>query len=149
MWLNSMICPSDFGTLLSDGKPIKTKDGFYRLIRDWKFKHCQSKYILLVPKDYKCDLASIPKWAFWWKRGLWDIAAIAHDYICEFGKIELMWADDESAGIRSLYLERWEGDRLFYEIAIAVGVHPRTALLMYLGVRIYSIFYGITKINYS
>lgn len=127
--------------LISDGKPVKTKDGKYRLIEDWQLKYDSLGSILIVPKGYKCDLASIPKWAFWWGRGKWDIAAILHDYICEYGFYEFDWyKNDQWVTRKAEYCDRVKADRLFYEICLAVDVHPITALLMYWAVRIYSIF---------
>lgn len=119
--------------LISDGKPIKTKDGKYRLVHDWQLNHDRIVPILIVPKGYKTDLASIPKWAFWWKRGLYDKAAICHDYIWDYGYLKTSWG-------KEFPFTRRESDRLFYEICLAVGVSRITALLMYLGVRIYSIW---------
>ena len=130
--------------LISDGKPIKTPDGKYRLIEDWKFWHDEFPYPLVVKKGYVCDLASIPKWAWWWKRGLWDIAAIAHDHVCDFNLLYIERPDY----LIPQPLTREQGDWLFYEICLAVGVPTTTALAMYIAVRTYSIYQKIIAIIY-
>ncbi|MEM7756568.1 MAG: DUF1353 domain-containing protein [Cyanobacteria bacterium P01_A01_bin.40] len=115
----------------------------YRLIEDWQFEHRFIVPILIVPKGYQTDLASIPDWAFWWKRGKYDIAAIAHDYVCDYGCLLTAWAKD-------FPFTRAEGDRLFYDVCLAVGVNPITAMLMYWAVRIYSVYDGTKrKIKFS
>ncbi|MEL6493562.1 MAG: DUF1353 domain-containing protein [Cyanobacteria bacterium J06623_7] len=137
--------------LISNGNPIKTKDGKYRLVEDWQLEHDRIVPILIVPKGYKTDLASIPKWAkplfgLWtllsqrritkgdgWKRGLYDKAAVAHDYIWDYGCLQTSYG-------KEFPFTREESDRLFYEICLAVGVYPKTAFLMYVAVRIYSIY---------
>lgn len=128
--------------LVSDGKPLKLKDGRYRLIEDWQFLWGEGENPLIVPKGYVCDLASIPKWAFWWKRGLWDIAAIAHDHICDYGYIYLLVEGEYT----KYPLSRKAGDWLFYKINLAMGVKPKTAFLMYKAVRFWSIKCGLEKI---
>lgn len=131
--------------LISDGKPIKANDGKYRLIEDWQLQQDVHTPILIVPKGYKTDLASIPKWAFWWGRGKYDIAAIAHDYIWDFGYLYTHLEKDNWSTLKPLYFDREESDRLFFEICLVVGVHRWTAFLMYLAVRIYSISHGTKR----
>ncbi len=99
----------------------------FRLIDDWKFDSSNRYRILVVPKGYKSDLASIPSWIFWWQWGKWNIAAIAHDYIYEHGYI---WREFEE-GLKPIHLSKEEADLLFYEICLALGVRRITAKLMF------------------
>jgi hypothetical protein len=122
--------------LISDGKPLYlASEGkkTFRLIEDWKFQHNQFTSVLVVPEGYQSDLASIPNWIFWWQWGKWNIAAIAHDYIYEYGYILSDWQD----GRRAMFFDKKGADKLFYEICCFLGVPPVTARLMYWAVRLF------------
>lgn len=124
--------------LISDGNPLKTKDGMYRLLNDWVFDHQDFKGVLVVPAKFKCDLASIPNYCFWWKRGAWDIAAIAHDFVYVNGFI--LREIHQGAKVLDCYLEymdKSQADLLFYQVCLAVGVKPITAKLMFFAVKLF------------
>lgn len=126
--------------LISDGKPLylaSSKGKSFRLIEDWKFKHDRYTGILVVPEGFKSDLASIPSWLFWWQWGSWNIAAIAHDYVYEHGYIWQDWDLPVDVPLDQIFLSKKEADFLFYEIAIALGVRPITAKLMYSAVKLF------------
>lgn len=81
-------------------------------------------FILIIPKNYDTDLASIPRW-------LWNIISparsdfiapsILHDYLyaCNYG------------------YKRSEVDEIFYQALVSNGVSKFTAFEMYAAVRIF------------
>ena len=135
--------------LISDGNPIylvQQSGKRFQLTKDWRFKHPAFNGIVAVPAGYYSDLASVPSFLFWWQFGRWNIPAICHDFMYEHGFIYLdLEVDDSktangssivhSRPLRTARLEiqvsKAEADLFFYEVAIAVGVSPITAKLMY------------------
>lgn len=113
--------------LICDGAPVylMAENGkHFILSRDWEYEHPIGR--VTVPHGYKSDLASVPMPFFWWQFGKWNVAAIAHDYIYEFGCI---YVD----GIKKT-MRKEQADVLFYEILQDMQVTPITAYLMYLAV---------------
>ncbi|MGL5878188.1 MAG: DUF1353 domain-containing protein [Xenococcaceae cyanobacterium] len=123
--------------LINDGKPLyltRLPGKNFRLIDNWVYDS-ELYGRISVPKRYVSDLASIPSWAFWWTWGAWNIAAIPHDFLYQYGFI---W--QEKAGEYSiLQLSKKETDILFYQINLELKVSPLTAFLMYQAVR----FFGV------
>ena len=92
-------------------------------LSDWHFNQCSP----IVIQPFKTDLASVPWWVQWRlkKYGVYDFAAVVHDYILQhregFPKIS-----------------RKEIDMIFREAMIDLGVPERECRLMYYGVRLNS-----------
>jgi Protein of unknown function (DUF1353) len=107
--------------------------GLYMTNRSFKYDigFKGSGHTIKVPKGFKTDLATIPRWA-------WSIlpphdpkyaaAAVLHDYLYT---------------IRSengdLY-ERRVADAIFYEAMLALGAGKLKAFIMYKSVRLHSFF---------
>ncbi len=125
--------------LVSDGMPVYIttfEKKQFRLIRDWQYQ--QPKGLIeinyFVPKGYVCDLASIPKFIWWWQWGAQNAAAIAHDYIYEHGYILVTDSVREKFKLK---LSRAAADLLFLEILEAVGVSFISRTLMFWAVRFF------------
>lgn len=120
--------------LISNGNPLYLGDKKqFRLIDRWVFQHDRMGCTFVVLSGYRSDLASVPKFIWWWQWGKWNLAAIAHDYIYEHGYI-LQSIGDELIKVR---FNRKSADVLFLEVMLSIGVRPRTARLMYLAVRLF------------
>ena len=106
-------------------KAILTPTGFktWELVEDFTVK--TSKGLFTVPKGFKTDLASSPRWT--WilipPFGRYSQAAIFHDWLCV---VKIM--------------SRKEGDLLFYEKMLDYNTYKWKAKIMYLSVRMYAIF---------
>ena len=79
------------------------------------------KCALYIPLGFQTDLASIPRplWAVLPKVGKWDAAGVVHDWLYQRNGIT-----------------RQEADAVFHEAMLVKGVGPKTAALMWLGVRV-------------
>ena len=105
--------------LIESGKKEFCLNGFF--IYDYY------DYRIVIPPGFICDLASIPQYIFWWQLGLWDIAAIVHDFAYYQGglyfyngKEVVFWEIDKN-----------KADTIFHRMLIELGVKKRTAWLMY------------------
>lgn len=83
-------------------------------------------YTVNIPEGFECDGASIPR--FFWRLigppwGEYARAAVLHDYLYRFGKIE------------EKEITRKRADQIFYGGMIDVGVRPLKAWAMYQAVR--------------
>lgn len=126
-------------TLINTGSPIYLAETGkkFRLSEDWEFLS-KLHGRLIVPSNYVCDLASIPQWIWWWQWGAWHLAAICHDYIYEYGYINIKKVN---GSVEFKNLDRINADVIFYEVLLAVGVKKRTASLMYWAVRFFGGWY--------
>jgi hypothetical protein len=121
--------------VICDGAPIylAVENGKkFILSRDWEAK--VDEFVLVVPKGYKSDLASVPLPFFWWQFGKWNTAAIAHDYLYDFGYI--LRRDAAGEIYQQLYSKR-QADLLFWQLCRSLEVSPITARLMYLAVHFF------------
>ena len=123
--------------LISDGKPLYLGNRKqFRLIKNWQWQaDKEGKFLLVVPKGYVSDLASVPSIFFWWQWGKWNIAAIAHDYIYEHGYIN--GVNPDKSETLKLECTRSKADQLFFANCLALGVNPITAFLMFLACRLF------------
>lgn len=112
--------------------PEIIRGGIFRYAKDGKFVILLSKHTfivndkeIVVPADFRTDLASVPRifWLFISPIGKHSIAAVMHDYIysleCE------------------LNIHRKEADMMFYYVMLHCHVHKFTAALMYCCVRLF------------
>lgn len=82
---------------------------------------------VIVPKGFRCDLASVPRviWPLIGPYGKWTNAAIVHDYLYS------------EEGFKQYGFSRAIADRVFYFAMRDSFVHPITAMLMYWAVRFF------------
>jgi len=91
-----------------------------------------------IPRGFRTDFASVPRlfWQIIPPVGLYGKAAVVHDYLCSqrwiYKKNGLGW---ELYGVT-----RREADQIFREAMKVLGVGKIKRNIMYLGVRLYSIF---------
>jgi hypothetical protein len=126
--------------LISDGEPVYLVRGSSKkfiLSRNWELR-LSPTMCLIVPKGYSCDLASVPLPFFWWQFGLWNVAAIAHDYLYDHGYImvrqELKMLEDL---IYEQTYTKAQADWLFYQICRHLKVRLITCWLMYWAVSLF------------
>jgi hypothetical protein len=120
--------------VICDGEPVylaKENGKRFLLSRDWEAE--VDGFILVVPRGYHCDLASIPLPFFWWQFGKWNVAAIAHDYLYDFGYILIK---EEGRVYQQPYTKR-QADLLFWQLCRSLGVSPITARLMFWAVHFF------------
>ena len=86
------------------------------------FIYLSSRGVITVPKNFVCDLASIPQMCqnIICKVGPWDYAAVIHDYLYSTKKFD-----------------RKICDLIFHEALLDCGVSKVQALLMYQAVRLF------------
>ena len=97
--------------------------GHFQLLQDLIYHtDCKSRYI--VPRGFKTDLASIPKflWNIYPPHGLYLSASILHDYFCE-----------------NNWMSRKDGDKLFLEAMSHSNVSKFTRMVIYYAVRLFAI----------
>lgn len=112
--------------------PEIIRGGIFRYAKDGKFVILLSKHTfivndkeIVVPADFRTDLASVPRifWLFISPIDKYSIAAVMHDYIysinCE------------------LNIHRKEADEMFYHVMRFCHVNKFTAKLMYICVRLF------------
>jgi Protein of unknown function (DUF1353) len=136
--------------IICDGEPVylaKENGKRFLLSRDWEAE--VDGLILVVPKGYHCDLASVPLPFFWWQFGKWNIAAIAHDYLYDFGYIlvrtrpcgefgtGLNRSIREAGEIYQQPYTKHQADVLFWQLCRSLGVTPITARLMFWAVHFF------------
>ena len=90
-----------------------------------------------IPAGYITDFASIPKYL----RGVitrtdTEIAGVCHDYMVEKSCLPRV----TKYSVSYMYIRRNVADKIFYEILRYQGVGFVKARLMYLGVRMFSIY---------
>ena len=95
----------------------------YRWIALWKRKHDDGKVQeikISVPKDFRTDGNSIPKWLYWLgqKWGVSAPAAVVHDKNYH----DCTWT-------------REDADKCFYDMCLELGVSKWKASMMYRGLR--------------
>lgn len=127
--------------IISDGSPIvklTSPTKLYELNEAFIVEFNQG--IMVIPKGFQTDLASVPECFWWWRWGKFDIAAIAHDFFYEFG------CRVDSNGNKT-YLTKQEADKIFYELMLALKVNKITAKLMYLAVILFGKYKPIRNIE--
>lgn len=114
--------------------PEIIRGGIFRYAKDGKFVILLSKHTfivndkeIVVPADFRTDLASVPRifWLFISPIGKHSIAAVMHDYIYSLGC--------------ELNIHRKEADMMFYYVMLHCHVHKFTAKLMYICVRLFGV----------
>lgn len=87
---------------------------------------------LTIPKNFRCDLASIPQWAqcLISKLGPWNKAAVVHDWFYKDPRLE----NDRGEFVATLTRE--QVDKLFYQIMKGSGVSWWKRHAMYRAVRV-------------
>lgn len=114
--------------------PEIIRGGIFRYAKDGKFVILLSKHTfivndkeIVVPADFRTDLASVPRifWLFISPIGKHSIAAVMHDYIYSLGC--------------ELNIHRKEADIMFYYVMLHCHVHKFTAALMYCCVRLFGV----------
>ena len=106
----------------------KKRDGRKIYFVEESFSYEHGKFLIVVPRGFLTDLASIPSIPFMPKPGasLWDDAAIVHD-----------------RALHSSYnITREEADDLFYYALLDRGCTRFTATVLWLAVRIGSFIFG-------
>lgn len=99
-----------------DGKVLKLKNGEYKLAEALVL---YSDFIYTIPKGYKTDLVTAPKFLdrFFPPHSPYAIAAIFHDHAIEKGYVDVykgkMWLK-----------QRYKADILFLRIGLGLGANP-------------------------
>lgn len=88
-----------------------------------------------VPAGFVTDFASIPRplWALMPPHGLYDKAAVVHDWL--YGRRRICGETPTNAVSYVRYVERAEADRILLEAMTVLGVGWMTKTLIYRGVR--------------
>lgn len=107
-----------------------------------------NKYVS-VHSGFLTDGASVPR-AFWsllppW--GDYGQAAVLHDFLCEYGEVNIAKYDDnkQPVGYHKLYIDRQTTDKIFYEAMEVLEVPTAKRLVMYKAVELYRKFNKIKK----
>ena len=92
-----------------------------------------------IPIGFRTDFASVPR--FFWRVippiGLYGKAAVVHDYLCEN---KHAWQIDNQGNSVCYMVSRKEADKIFRDAMQVLGVGKIKRNIMFLGVRLYSIF---------
>lgn len=110
------------------------KGGLWEL--EYKYTRKYKDMIIEVPKGFKTDLASIPRflWSFLPPFGNYTTAAVVHDKLCVYD-------------VYDGYMKRSVADDIFLNMMLEDGVKPKLAYLMYFAIRIASIYKTLTKLE--
>lgn len=116
------------------GRLQLTPAGFktWKLIKNFKVN--TSLGTIVVPKGKITDLASTPRilWIILPPFGRYTQAAVTHDHLYGINKYS-----------------RKDCDKTFYELMIRYGTYKWKALIMYYGVRLYSVWLDcLEKVNF-
>ena len=129
--------------LISDGKPLYLGDKKeFQLTANYYIDWASISPITnelvettyFVPLGFISDLASVPSLFFWLQWGVWNIAAIHHDFCYANGFVYQL---TDGFYFIAHEITRKESDRLFLKICLSLGVNPLLAHGMYLAVRIF------------
>lgn len=103
----------------------------FRLLDDWQLAYQDN--IIVIPKGFVTDLASVPSPLFWWQWGAWNLPAIVHDwaYLNHF----LLFLNADKS-FTTFDLTRAEADTIFRELLAVFRVPFSVRQAMYLAVRI-------------
>lgn len=125
--------PLDLRTMASqfidqDAIPSRSRERDWILLRSLTYKvgDLNSNHTITVPKGFVTDLASVPRFLWWFipPFGTHASASVLHDYLYRSGN----------------YTDRKEADAIFHE-AMIVSDTPRVrARLMWLAVRVFGWF---------
>lgn len=89
---------------------------------------------IYIPIGFATDLASIPAFLFWLQWGLWNAAAIAHDFAYANGFV-IVCQPQVSSELIQIELTREQADFMFLNKLRQDGVNPLLARAMFLAVR--------------
>ena len=104
----------------------------YILRKDFIFTmNCGSTYI--IPKGYSSDGASVPGIFFWWRHGPIHIAGFYHDFAYENGYL----LEIKDGIYMCTFFNKNQADKLFYKMLVELNVHKRSAVPMYLAVKLF------------
>ena len=92
-----------------------------------------------IPIGFRTDFASVPRlfWRVIPPIGLYGKAAVVHDYLCEN---KHAWQIDNQGNSACYMVSRKEADKIFRDAMQVLGVGKIKRNIMFLGVRLYSIF---------
>lgn len=122
--------------IISTGKPCLLRWGkSFALLDDYVYIDSDNT-TWLVPKGFTTDLASIPRWIFWWQFKCVNWAAILHDYGYKNHQL-IRLVDGKHKKIR---VNRKICDRLFYEACIELGISRIESKLFYWAVHLFGRF---------
>lgn len=99
----------------------------WTLVSDLEYYSDLKSRVIVVPRGFITDLASIPRWARWAipVNGRHRLAAVVHDYLCR-----------ERIG------DRVEADKVFLEAMTILNVKLWRRLVMYWAVRAFTAYLG-------
>lgn len=114
---------------------------YWRILKGFKFylgDLSEEKWVL-VPAGYLTDGATLPRlfWSLLPPWGSYGQAAVVHDILCEHLSITVHGIEAQ--------ISRAQADKAFKEAMIVLGVPRWKRNLMYIAVRVYAKFTGITK----
>ena len=128
---------------LEDGQSVQLVETVGAMVKP-------DKTVYLVPKDFVCDGASIPRWLWWIAAspltGKYRDVAIIHDAAYS-GRLEEFQDAENPKDIKleKLKLTRHELDRLFLAAMLCRGCNPARAWIKYAAVRIFGKSHYKTK----
>lgn len=102
------------------------------------------EHLLKIPKGFKTDLASSPRWSWIYTPpvGKYVVAAIVHDWLCTKKSTKKSYQLVNMA-TGELYLHsRKDADNLFLQLMEELGVKKSKRMIMYYFVRLHSILRG-------
>lgn len=147
---------------------VERESGRYEVFQEFEYyQEVNKESKILVPKGFKTDLASIPRfiWSFLPPNGKYQKAAILHDYLCVMnrlsqelregkhkgdkvedgvslpdGKEFMIWGKNEG---KMIPLTRKITDKIFLEAMVVTNVKPWQCKLLYWSVRLFAMLNGI------